>query len=214
MGSSLATRRSHCSAAVPRSRAVSLRGRHRPTPGAAGRANQVLAENGWTIPQLRDQRYEAVVHLQTAALGAAEHYTLANNAARMESPDEARKKTTTVASCVVQIRSRHHRAIKRCARRGDEYDVARAIRIRSLRPAYGNSEMRWERRGRRRPTDEAVALDARLSNAWVGHNALHIIDNRKGADFEDKMVRPPRACRAARREKGRMRTSGTRTAYP
>ena len=31
---------------------------------------QVLEEFNWTVPQLRDQRYEAVVHLVTAAIGA------------------------------------------------------------------------------------------------------------------------------------------------
>lgn len=88
---------------------------------------EVLQENRWTIPQLRDQRYEAVVHLQTAAIGAEAHYTLANNAARSES---------------------------------------RA---------------------------EAIELDSRLVNAWVGHNALSIIDNPPGGDFEDKMVRTLKA---------------------
>ena len=46
--------------------------------------DEVLEENGWTIPQLRDQRYEAVVHLVTAAIGAEAFYTLENNKARME----------------------------------------------------------------------------------------------------------------------------------
>ena len=44
---------------------------------------QVLEEFNWTIPQLRDQRYEAVVHLVTAAIGAERFYTLENNKARM-----------------------------------------------------------------------------------------------------------------------------------
>mmetsp|Transcript_16490 Transcript_16490/g.49240 ORF Transcript_16490/g.49240 Transcript_16490/m.49240 type:complete len:434 (-) Transcript_16490:31-1332(-) len=51
--------------------------------------DEVLEENGWTIPQLRDKRYEAVVHLVTAAVGAEEHYTLENNKARMESREAA-----------------------------------------------------------------------------------------------------------------------------
>lgn len=36
-------------------------------------------------------RYDAVIHLVTAADGAEEYYTLANNAARTESPDEAKE---------------------------------------------------------------------------------------------------------------------------
>ena len=51
--------------------------------------DEVLEENGWTIPQLRDQRYEAVVHLVTAAIGAEAFYTLENNKARMETTAEA-----------------------------------------------------------------------------------------------------------------------------
>ncbi|KAH8098569.1 glycine dehydrogenase [Aureococcus anophagefferens] len=51
--------------------------------------DEVCEENGWTVPQLRDQRYEAVVHLVTAAVGAEAFYTLENNKARSESRDEA-----------------------------------------------------------------------------------------------------------------------------
>ena len=81
---------------------------------------QVLEEFNWTVPQLRDQRYEAVVHLVTAAIGAERFYTLENNKARMES----------------------------------------------------------------RP--EAIALDGRLARAWVGHNALHVVENGSGS-FEEKI---------------------------
>lgn len=41
-----------------------------------------------SVAVLRDL-YHGVIHLVTAADGAAEHYTLANNAARRETPDEA-----------------------------------------------------------------------------------------------------------------------------
>ena len=47
--------------------------------------DDVLEEFNWTVPQLRDQRYEAVVHLVTAAIGAERFYTLENNKARMVS---------------------------------------------------------------------------------------------------------------------------------
>ncbi|KAJ8602684.1 hypothetical protein CTAYLR_003756 [Chrysophaeum taylorii] len=51
---------------------------------------EILEENAWTVPQLRDKRYNAVIHLVTAAIGAEDFYTLENNKARMETPDEAR----------------------------------------------------------------------------------------------------------------------------
>ena len=50
----------------------------------------LMDENGWTTVGLRDRRYDAVIHLVTAALGAEAFYTTANNAARKEMPDEAR----------------------------------------------------------------------------------------------------------------------------
>ncbi len=42
----------------------------------------------------RDERYEGVVHLVTAADGAKKFYTLANNTARSETPDQARRLDT------------------------------------------------------------------------------------------------------------------------
>jgi CYTH domain-containing protein/predicted ATPase len=50
----------------------------------------LLDEQGWTAAQLRDRRYDAVIHLVTAAQGAEEFYTTANNTARYETPEEAR----------------------------------------------------------------------------------------------------------------------------
>ncbi len=44
-----------------------------------------------TLPILRDSRYDAVIHLVTAADGAAEFYTLSNNEARKEPPELAIK---------------------------------------------------------------------------------------------------------------------------
>ncbi len=42
------------------------------------------------VSELREGRYNAVFHLVTAAEGAEQFYTLENNAARTENPDEAR----------------------------------------------------------------------------------------------------------------------------
>lgn len=50
----------------------------------------LLEQNGWTRVGLRDVRYDAVIHLVTAADGAEAFYTTANNAARWETPEQAR----------------------------------------------------------------------------------------------------------------------------
>lgn len=51
----------------------------------------ILDHLGQSEVQLRDQRYEAVIHMVTAADGAEEYYTLANNMARTETPEQARE---------------------------------------------------------------------------------------------------------------------------
>ena len=51
----------------------------------------MLNEVGWSLVALRDRRYEAVIHLVTAADGAEGFYTKANNAVRTESPSLARE---------------------------------------------------------------------------------------------------------------------------
>jgi hypothetical protein len=73
----------------------------------------ILDETAWSTIQLRDRRYEAVIHLVTAADGCLEFYTNTNNEARYES------------------------------------------------------------------AEDAMALDKKLINAWVGHPCLSIIDNRE-----------------------------------
>lgn len=49
----------------------------------------VLSEFGWNIVELRDRRYDGVVHLVTAAIGAPHHYGTENNTARHESLEQA-----------------------------------------------------------------------------------------------------------------------------
>ena len=44
----------------------------------------LLDETQWNTIQLRDKRYEAVIHMVTAADGAAQFYSDASNAARYE----------------------------------------------------------------------------------------------------------------------------------
>eukprot|EP00659_Diplonema_papillatum_P005404 gene5404-8250_t len=50
---------------------------------------RILREGGWTDSGLRDSNYDLVLHLVTAADGAASYYTYENNAARTETPKEA-----------------------------------------------------------------------------------------------------------------------------
>ena len=50
----------------------------------------LLDETAWSTIQLRDRRYEAVVHLVTAANGAEKYYTGDNNQARYETVEEAK----------------------------------------------------------------------------------------------------------------------------
>ena len=49
--------------------------------------NRIISEEGYTNSQLRD-RYDAVLHLVSAADGAEQFYTTANNAQRLEKADE------------------------------------------------------------------------------------------------------------------------------
>lgn len=50
----------------------------------------LLARLDLDLVQIRDARYDAVVHLVTAANGAEAYYSLENNPARYETPEEAR----------------------------------------------------------------------------------------------------------------------------
>jgi predicted ATPase len=51
----------------------------------------LLDSMGKTVVELRDARYSAVIHMSTAAKGAESFYTLGNNAARSETPEQARE---------------------------------------------------------------------------------------------------------------------------
>merc|ERR1711865_1041740 len=58
----------------------------------------ILDANGWTEQQLLD-RYDQVIHMVTAADGAAEFYTTENNAARTETAEQARELDTKMIDC-------------------------------------------------------------------------------------------------------------------
>lgn len=51
---------------------------------------RLLAERGTTETEIRDNRYNAVFHMVSAADGAEKHYTLENNQARTEDAETAR----------------------------------------------------------------------------------------------------------------------------
>ena len=51
---------------------------------------ELLGELGLVHRDLRDARYDAVIHLMTAAIGAEEHYGIQTNAVRYETLEEAR----------------------------------------------------------------------------------------------------------------------------
>lgn len=59
----------------------------------------ILEELSMTVNEARDKRYDAVVHLVTAAKGAEKYYTLANNEARTETAEEARALDERTAAC-------------------------------------------------------------------------------------------------------------------
>lgn len=50
---------------------------------------KILESSGWNMNYLRNERYDLVIHLVTAAFGAEEFYTLENNTARSESKEQA-----------------------------------------------------------------------------------------------------------------------------
>jgi CYTH domain-containing protein/DNA-binding XRE family transcriptional regulator len=58
----------------------------------------VLSSMGLSYTEIRD-RYDAVFHLVTAAKGAQEFYTTANNQARTETPEEAAALDDKIISC-------------------------------------------------------------------------------------------------------------------
>ena len=51
---------------------------------------QLLSDLKCSEVDLRERRYDGVIHFRTAAIGAEQYYTCANNAARRETPEEAR----------------------------------------------------------------------------------------------------------------------------
>ena len=65
--------------------------------------SSILARVGCTRRELCDGRYHAVIHLRTAALGAEQFYTLANNTARTETLEEA----TSLDERTLQAWARH-----------------------------------------------------------------------------------------------------------
>lgn len=59
---------------------------------------------GVSIEEIRDSRYDMVIHMVTAANGAADHYTLANNKARSEGIEQA----IAIDNKIKEIWNGHH----------------------------------------------------------------------------------------------------------
>lgn len=59
-------------------------------------APNVLIARRWNAVELRDKRYDAIIHMVTAAVGAEMYYTTENNAARSETINQARDLDYTV----------------------------------------------------------------------------------------------------------------------
>ena len=57
-----------------------------------------MEAGGWGTEALR-ARYDGVLHLVSAAMGAEEHYSGENNAARRESVEEARVQDERIRGC-------------------------------------------------------------------------------------------------------------------
>lgn len=55
---------------------------------SAEQFQEILLRGGWTLEKLRDERYDAVVHMVSAAIGAPEYYNM-DNPARFENLEEA-----------------------------------------------------------------------------------------------------------------------------
>ena len=60
---------------------------------------KLLGEEGWNKVGIRDSRYDCVIHMQTAAIGAEAHYNLDTNRTRTETPEQARWLDTRVKEC-------------------------------------------------------------------------------------------------------------------
>lgn len=73
---------------------------------------RMLGARGMTHSDLL-ARYDHVIHLSSAALGAEHGYTLANNAARTETPEHARELDAAIMRVYVDHRSRHVIAAER-----------------------------------------------------------------------------------------------------
>ena len=67
----------------------------------------ILSAQDWTESALRDQRYDAVIHLVSTAIGAESFYTTENNEARKESPELAAELDRKVEKAWSAHRSHH-----------------------------------------------------------------------------------------------------------
>ena len=67
----------------------------------------ILDSEGWSENTLCHERYDAVIHLVTAAIGAEQFYTTENNAVRLETPAQAADLDRKVEAAWANHRNRH-----------------------------------------------------------------------------------------------------------
>eukprot|EP01135_Chromosphaera_perkinsii_P001436 Nk52_evm4s169 gene=Nk52_evmTU4s169 len=63
--------------------------------------NNMMEEYGWTEVELRDTRYDQIIHVTTAAIGAENFYGLENNFTRSETIEQARAVDKRIAQAWV-----------------------------------------------------------------------------------------------------------------
>eukprot|EP00667_Euglena_gracilis_P006039 EG_transcript_6081 len=62
------------------------------------RWNELMEQMGWQTDMLREERYDAVIHLHSTAIGAEDYYTLSNNQARREGLQQAAELDQKIAA--------------------------------------------------------------------------------------------------------------------
>ncbi|MEE2786496.1 MAG: ATP-binding protein [Myxococcota bacterium] len=67
----------------------------------------ILDAEGWSESTLCHERYDAVIHLVSAAIGAESFYTTENNAVRLETPAQAADLDRKVEAAWANHRNRH-----------------------------------------------------------------------------------------------------------
>ncbi|MDO4708188.1 MAG: ATP-binding protein [Porphyromonadaceae bacterium] len=93
----------------------------------------MLDELGLSEVKLRDARYDAVIHMVTAAIGAEDFYTTTNNSARHESVEQARELDNRIMKAWTGHPQLH------IVENNVDFDVKIERTLRAIQSATGNS---------------------------------------------------------------------------